>query len=383
MASRPPMIRADYSNPFAHDTMANRVPATIRETLALNPDYPPAIQDALKLLESEIASNAPIPMLSLLAPDYDSWDASYAARPGATWQNVDWFFSETFFYRHLIQAVRWWETGRDPFAPKKNTELGGSQLWMLLEGALALKGTSPAERLNALLHADLWGNRIDLSFAASLEHGAQGSHDDLLCDDAPKAVEHLLSRSGAIHIIADNTGTELALDFALADALLERPGSTVIFHLKMHPTFVSDAIVADAHTLLQTMTERGGDCANLADHLQIALENGRLRFAPDFFWNSAYLLWDMPPRFGRLFRDAALVIIKGDANYRRMVGDALWPADTPFVAVTDYFPAPLLALRTLKSDPVVGLPAGMDEKLNGMDARWRVNGRRGVIQFKP
>ncbi len=91
----------------------------------------------------------------------------------------------------------------------------------------------------------------------------------------------------------------------------------------------------------------------------------------------------MPPRFGRLFRDAALVIIKGDANYRRMVGDALWPADTPFTDVTSYFPAPLLALRTLKSDPVVGLPAGMDEKLNGLDARWRVNGRRGVIQFKP
>ncbi|MBZ0280156.1 MAG: protein-glutamate O-methyltransferase family protein [Anaerolineae bacterium] len=383
MASRPPMIRADHTNPFAHDTMLNRVPATVRETLALNPDYPPPIQESLKLLESEIASNAPIPMLHLLAPDYESWDASYALRPGATWHNVDWFFAETFFYRHLIQAVRWWETGHDPFTPKKTAELGSGALWSLLEGVLALKDMSPNERLHSLLHADLWGNRIDLSFAASLEHGAQGSHDDLLSDDAPKAVDHLMGRSGAIHLIADNTGTELAMDFVLADALLERPGNNVIFHLKMHPTFVSDAIVADAHILLGAMREQGGTCANLAHRLGAALENGRLRFAPDFFWNSAYLLWDMPARFGRIFRDATLVIIKGDANYRRMVGDALWPADTSFADVTAYFPAPLLALRTLKSDPVVGLASGLAEKLDGLDAQWRVNGRRGVIQFKP
>ena len=81
------------------------------------------------------------------------------------------------------------------------------------------------------------------------------------------------------------------------------------------------------------------------------------------------------------FRGAALVIFKGDANYRRVVGDALWPPETPLASVVDYFPAPLLALRTLKSDPVVGLPAGLAARLDGVDPDWRINGKRGVIEL--
>jgi hypothetical protein len=89
----------------------------------------------------------------------------------------------------------------------------------------------------------------------------------------------------------------------------------------------------------------------------------------------------MPPRFQQFFTGAALVVSKGDANYRRVVGDALWQPETPFADVTAYFPAPLLALRTLKSNPIVGLPAGLAERLDAEDATWRVNGRRGVAQF--
>jgi hypothetical protein len=94
-------------------------------------------------------------------------------------------------------------------------------------------------------------------------------------------------------------------------------------------------------------------------------------------------MWDLPPHLERLLAGAKLVILKGDANYRRLVGDAIWPAETPFVDVAAHFPAPLLALRTLKSDPVVGLPAGLVAQLDGIDRGWRVNGRRGLVQFLP
>ena len=49
--------------------------------------------------------------------------------------------------------------------------------------------------------------------------------------------------------------------------------------------------------------------------------------------------------------------MKGDLNYRRLVGDRLWPPTTPFADVTAYFPGPVAALRTLKSDVIVGLDA--------------------------
>jgi hypothetical protein len=75
------------------------------------------------------------------------------------------------------------------------------------------------------------------------------------------------------------------------------------------------------------------------------------------------------------------VIVKGDANYRRTVGDAVWPEITPFADVTAYFPAPLLALRTLKSDPIVGLAPGVASSLDAAEPAWRVNGRRGVASL--
>lgn len=48
--------------------------------------------------------------------------------------------------------------------------------------------------------------------------------------------------------------------------------------------------------------------------------------------------------------ESALVFVKGDANYRRLIGDRLWPTDTPFSDVAGYFPTRLCALRTLKAE---------------------------------
>jgi hypothetical protein len=75
-----------------------------------------------------------------------------------------------------------------------------------------------------------------------------------------------------------------------------------------------------------------------------------------------------------------MVIFKGDANYRRVIGDALWPSEATIAEATSYFPAPLLLLRTMKSDAVVGLPTGLAQRLDAADRDWRINARRGLIQ---
>jgi uncharacterized protein with ATP-grasp and redox domains len=377
------MIRTDSSNAFAHNTMKVRVPKIIRDVQQSNPDYPTSIQEALTQLASDIENNALMPPLAPLpAPDYDVWMPAYEEHQGHRWLNTDWFFAETYFYRLLIQAVRWWETGRDPFTSHKQEELASEQLWTLLERASSLCDSQADEQLAVLIQFALWGNRIDLSYAASLAHGNSGSDEDLLVDDSRAAVEHLLNQVGAVHFIADNTGTELATDLALVDALLENGTSQVVLHVKMYPQFVSDALPADVRMLIEVMQAHGGQTGKLGERLHIALDKERLRLAPDFFWNSSYLLWDMPLHLYQVFQGASLVIAKGDLNYRRMVGDALWSADTPFDEVTSYFPAPLLALRTMKSDPVVGLPAGKAEQLDRTDAAWRVSGRLGLMQFR-
>jgi hypothetical protein len=48
--------------------------------------------------------------------------------------------------------------------------------------------------------------------------------------------------------------------------------------------------------------------------------------------------------------------------------------------VVNYFPAPLVALRTLKSELITGLTETQVEKLNDEEKDWLTNGKRGVIQ---
>jgi hypothetical protein len=78
---------------------------------------------------------------------------------------------------------------------------------------------------------------------------------------------------------------------------------------------------------------------------------------------------------------ADLLISKGDANYRRLLGDRHWPFTIPFEEVMAYVPTRLLALRTLKAEVAAGLSQNQVDRLNETDPDWLVNGRWGLIQF--
>ena len=382
MNLRPDPIRTDDSNPFAQRTIRERLPAILRETRALNPDYSPQIHDAIQRLHDDLIGDAPIRLIETPAPDYDDWRAAWLPFRGATWQHCQWFFAEVYTYRLLMEAVRWFETGRDPFAPKKAEEYAGAAHWQLLARALAVEGP-PEERLATLLELTVWGNRIDLSYALASSHGSAVAAEDLLVDERARYVEHLLREAGEVQIIADNAGSELTMDLVLAAMLLEEGIATrVVLHLKQHPTFVSDAIAADALNFLALLRARrqDPDAQRLGAQLETHLEQGRLRLAPDPWWNSSHFLYALPPRLQIQFARARLALIKGDANYRRMVYDTVWPAETPLRHIAGHFPCPLLAPRTLKSDPVVGLPPGLAGRLDSIDADWRVNGKRAVLQ---
>src|SRR5258708_7797769 len=207
---RPAPTRTDSSNTFAHHSMKVRVPGIIEEVQRLNPDYSLEVHAALARLSQSIQDDEPIAMIDLPAPDYAEWTALYAQHAGSTWLNSEWFFAEFFFYRHLIQAVRWWETGRDPFAPKKTEEVASAALWDFLRLAFDTPGLHPADKLLTLLQYALWGNRIALSYAASREHGSTVGSEDLLGNDSEQAVAELLSGTGPVHLGADNARTRLA-----------------------------------------------------------------------------------------------------------------------------------------------------------------------------
>ena len=386
MASpRPAAVRTDGSNAFAHRSMAVRVPSIIQETLDRNPDYAASVQEALAALKRDIEEDAPLRLFSPPAPDYDLWAGLFAPHQGETWLDSEWIFSEALSYRLMMAAARFWDTGRDPFRPFKEDEMASDALWDALSAALAVEG-EVAERLAARLAMTLWGNRIDLSIKQVAEQGVHAQEDHLLTDDIAKAVAHLTgSTPGDVHVIMDNAGTEQALDYALVDLLLEGGlAETVTLHVKLTPVLVSDATVPDVHHLLHLMRERGGPAERLARRLRRHLDAGRLRVVPDFFWSTAGRLWELPSRLCAALEGARLVLLKGDFNYRRATNDAIWPPDVSLKEAVHDFPAPLLALRTLKCDTLVGVSAKTIERLDA-DAKpdWRTSGTYGVAQFAP
>lgn len=372
MLTPPPPVRTDESNAFGNDTMRRRAPGIVDEILKLNPDYHPAIQDALRKLRLELMNDAPIRLPEYPAPDHDDWLSASEPYRKDTWLNTGWFYAEHIFYRRVIEAVRWWETQRDPFGPKKALEMNSESPWNLLEQALNAD-------LERRLHLALWGNRIDLSYEIAVGRGAHADAEDLLVDDTEKILSHLRGTSGEVHLVADNYGTEFTMDAALIDELLKR--HKVVLHVKLHPVFVSDVVVADVWDFLRRVAQKPAFTA-FGQRLQTAFDDGRLRLAPDGFWNSPRFVWEMPLRLRKTFEKAALVIFKGDANHRRMIGDAIWPEGVAFADALDYFPAPVATLRTLKSDPTVGFPVGSYARLDSIDKNWRINGQRGVIQSK-
>jgi hypothetical protein len=375
---RPPPLRTDGSNAFARYSMEVRVPRIARDLLDKNLTLSTASRDAIEQLARSIEESGPLPTPRPPAPDVDAWTAAHAEHAGERWLDAEWFHAELAFYREVAHACRFWETGLDPFAPAKDEELAGERPWARLEQTLAREG-SRKQRVAELLDACLWGNRVDLSYTV----GASRDHrhdDDLLVDDRLAAVPLLVREGAHVHVVADNAGTELALDLALVDLLLEDPACRVTIHLKMQPVFVSDALAADVWSTLQRMRGRGGPPSGVAVRLEGAFDGGRLVLAPDPFWSGPRFLWEAPAHLIRALADATIVVIKGDANYRRVTGDALWPPDAPFAEAASYLPFPLLCLRTMKSDSVLGLPAGVAERLDASHSAWRIDARRGLAQ---
>lgn len=366
------IIRTDGSNQFAYHTMTERLPAVVAAILQYNRGYDHDTARTLTSLASALRDNAPIPSLALPAPDFDMWTEFCDGHGHTTWLNTDWFPAEMYFYRLVLSAVHWWETGDDPYGTLKRTALLDPTLWQWID-----------EAENASV-TDLWalslrGNRHDLCHACH-HNGTAWSAEDLLIDERVLLEEYLFGTSGDIHFVCDNAGTELAMDLCLISRLLQCTSDTVYLHVKMMPTLVSDATRADVLGFLEMLDM--SRYTRLAAHLAALIQSHRLRVVPDLFWNGPDTMAALPARLRTMFANSALVILKGDMNYRRLVGDLLGPCDTPLERVIAGFPAPVAILRTLKSDPLFGFSGNRSQTLDTMDSAWRTSGQRGIIQFR-
>lgn len=383
----PPLLLTSEPDSFAQRTFQVRIPCIIEETIELNA-FPEDIRGALEALRMEILDGE-IRELREMTPDKSYWDEVSRPYMGRTWLDVPWYWAETFFYRRMLEATRYFRPGRwhtvDPYAAKKQTEWRPEAAPQAADGVLNGLPPEPEARFESLLHASLWGNRTDLSYNVAEQVGdVDDERSNLLVDDTRRVWEFLRQQPGrCVAIIADNAGTELLIDLALVDFMLGQGlAKQIVLHLKPQPFFVSDAMVSDVETGLRALAGGGSAARVLGERVRKFIQDDRLKLYTHWSYATNLFYFQMPHDLRAELGAIDLVILKGDVNYRRLVGDVHWLPTTPFEQPTAYFPAPLVTLRTLKAELIVGLRPGQAERLQEQDPEWMVNGRRGLIQAR-
>lgn len=211
----------------------------------------------------------------------------------------------------------------------------------------------------------LWGNATDLSLLTNLSYediqklqgseARKNSEKNILVNDLDKAFEILTAAQKAgrkdrrVDIVLDNAGFELFVDLILAGYLVASGLATsVVFHPKNIPWFVSDVLPADFAALLGALAnpqnfsalseedEASGKQVQplsetelsslqfLFQHWTTIYAEGQLVLRPNDFWTAGGSYWRLPKAEPQLYEDlqsSELVIFKGDLNYRKLTAD--------------------------------------------------------------
>lgn len=380
----PPPLCAAERGTWAHHSVVNRLPEIGERVLQEN-EFSSSITEQLRRLIDDIPAGPIRPVEDPLAPDAADWEGYVAPYKGADWLTPPWFFVETYFYRRIVAAVGYFQAQPgarpDPFRLQKTRGMEKAHK----VAADALRHDALGDRLLAAL----WGNQADLSLwpegQGDRESTPSPAAERILVDQREEIVDHLRSQASSIRradLLLDNAGSELAADLCLTQALLDGlPEAEIHLHAKAHPTFVSDATMVDVELTLRHFADGPDEAIRvLGQSLLDNHESGRLHLQAPFFWTSPRPAWEIPDSLKRELAGSALLLSKGDANYRRLLGDRHWEPTTPIDEILNYAPAPVALLRSLKSELAAGLTRSTIERASRADPEWMTNGRWALVQ---
>ncbi|WP_331730880.1 damage-control phosphatase ARMT1 family protein (plasmid) [Kitasatospora sp. NBC_00070] len=383
MSQQAPVIISSES-PFASDVFAKRHPALIERLTGAWPFGPDQRQALSELAEENVGGVIrPLPDGAI---DARLWRESGIEFYSRRWVDAPFMWAESFFYRRLLEAVGFFERGLwqgvDLFAPFKRAELMGEVVLAEIAALDGVAGLADDERGQVLLLSSLWGNRADLALQITNGRGIEAS--GLVADDSTVLWELLRSASGGtVALVADNAGSEMVADLALIDHLLtSNLARQVVLHVKPQPYYVSDATLSDVADCLRALVLGKGVAREVGERLHNAATVGRLQLRTDSFWCTPFDFTAMPETLRKELAGTTVTILKGDLNYRRLIGDRWWEPTSSFEQTTSYFPGRVAALRTLKSDVVVGLRDDCLDELAGSGANWRTAGTHALIQVR-
>jgi hypothetical protein len=380
----PPPILISPEGSFPWDVFHRRHPVLIGNLISALPYGPEQIRRLNALLdESLTGAMNPLPDD---VPDAERWRAWDRGHYGKPWRDAPFLWAESYFFRRILHATGYYGPGAwagvDPYEPMKDGELSDPGLEAAFGWHADLAGREPRRRFAALVEAAVLGNRADLVFQITESVEGYTAVNPPLADDT-SAIWRRLHAPGApraVAILCDNAGRELTADLLLADELLAAGlADAVELHVKPHPYYISDATPADVGKCLRRLRSMADSLGAAGTRLFAAAADGRLRTLTHPFWCSPLSFHDLPADL-RAALAGRFLVVKGDLNYRRLVGDRRWDPATPFAAAVAYLGLPVAALRSAKSDVIVGVGTEQAARLDAAEPDWRLNGRHALIQ---
>ncbi|CAG8491866.1 9920_t:CDS:2 [Paraglomus occultum] len=427
---RPALIATDKTG-FAYTTTRIRWPVIVTKIIdalfqvchALDDDEKrtegKAIISSIGALKYGMERDKPLtPIADDSNPDIATWNNIYNTYfSSSTWYTAPWLFTECYLYRRIytyFARSTYWNT-YDPFCQQKEAAFKASQVAMLalaerIDELISSEGLRLDHRIvfHELVQISLWGNASDLSLLSTLDPRELGKLQSTGAEELEKIEKNILrndidlfwhrikdSKGSRIDFVLDNAGFELYADLIFADWLIQSGyASSVHFHAKPIPWFVSDTTPTDFYNLLSALTSNllnqpsQSLITKLAQRWQGYVDSNIWIVKADYFWVSPYAYWHLPEQ-KELFDDikqAASVVFKGDLNFRKLVYDCKWDFTTPFeeaigpMATEEGVPS-VVTLRTSKADVIVGLPKGTAERLYAVEDDWLYSGKYAIVEF--
>mmetsp|Transcript_28913 Transcript_28913/g.27688 ORF Transcript_28913/g.27688 Transcript_28913/m.27688 type:complete len:432 (+) Transcript_28913:217-1512(+) len=339
----------------------------------------------------------------------DVWQPIIAQSPSVRWDELPDNLAESLFYWKFYKAMLENKVDDNPvfdlFTDKKVADLKLCQTFME-EIAVRLPdivmADNPLEALEMFLSVSLWSMKKDLRLIGDVrattgkerrkafQEGLGQLSSYFLIND----ISHIKnifkegkSARGNVDVILGKTGRELIGDLSLAYTLIAlNLCETVTFHTKKYPTLEYGATTLDVLGHIEHLADPVHSdiwaVRHFGEALRANLYQGRLVIAEDVFWCLPTPLWELPARLEEKLCSSRLVLIKGDDNYRRLLGDRDWPLDTGSNAVLDYWPVPVCALRIIETEIGCGIEQESSSKV-GFNRGSMKNGRWGMVQYTP
>ena len=321
-------------------------------------------------------------------------------------RHVPFLLAEYYFYYYLLylyhKKKNISDRIEDPYRAYKSNHLkdssGRSNFDALLKEFRAAISSPAYTRQDKLLIGCLNMNSIDLSqLEVNVKEFKKSNMPINDCKAFHNFITNELSVNGepdggelVAHVITDNCGFELMSDILLGTYLLKSTRLTkVIYHVKRLPIFVSDTIMTDVDEAIGRLNSElegliGYKICDESQDRQVyecdTIPDKQISFEVDDCWHQEKLFKDVEQfRSWNTDETCALIIVKGDLNYRRLVGDFHWKSSEPIRDKVSYIKKPLLIIRSLKSNVILGV--NDEEKYSYNAPNWKISGQYGIIQW--